>query len=56
MGAGLADGAEILLWNGTRGVIYSDGHQVRIEWPTRVAFWSRWALQECLWRGLLVLV
>jgi hypothetical protein len=52
----LHDGAEIMLWSGTRGVIRDEGHQWRIEWPARVAFWSTWGLLERLHDGSIILV
>lgn len=56
LGESLKSGAEIMLSNGTRGVIYQDGHQWRIEWPSRVTFWSRWGLLERIREGSIVLI
>lgn len=56
IGEGVKSGAEIMLSNGTRGVIHDDGHQWRIEWPARVTWWSKWGLLERLHYGSILLI
>lgn len=52
----LHDGVEIMLWSGTRSVIRDEGHQWRIEWTSRVSYWSKGGLAARLDAGSIILV
>jgi len=52
----LRDGAGIMLWSGELGRVYDEGHQIRIEWASRVAFWSKWGLWERISAGFVVVI